>query len=195
MRFGHFEHFFHRGQKDELRQLADYVIGEYFPEFAGDYTGWFGEIVKRTAEMIAGWQAVGFVIHDQDPGRSHRQAVDAAGDGRRSARGIERAGDVDLGPAAGAEDGGKIAMILSKDGWTDLYVCNADGSNLRRLTKSPQDESSPCWSPDGKWICFAAKEKEHRSLCKVSPSDGPIQHIATGGVPSPSEPDWSPDGK
>jgi uncharacterized protein YdiU (UPF0061 family) len=60
IRFGHFEHFFHRGQKDEVRQLADYVIAEYFPEFAGDYTGWFGEVVKRTAEMIAGWQAVGF---------------------------------------------------------------------------------------------------------------------------------------
>jgi uncharacterized protein YdiU (UPF0061 family) len=60
VRFGHFEHFFHRGQKDEVRQLADYVIAEYFPEFAGDYTGWFGEVVKRTAEMIAQWQAVGF---------------------------------------------------------------------------------------------------------------------------------------
>ena len=60
VRFGHFEHFFHRGQKDEVRQLADYVIDEYFPEFAGDYTGWFGEVVKRTAEMIAHWQAVGF---------------------------------------------------------------------------------------------------------------------------------------
>jgi len=54
-------------------------------------------------------------------------------------------------------------MILSKDGWTDLYVCDADGSNLKRLTKSPQDESSPCWSPDGKWICFAA-EKSRRTL-------------------------------
>jgi uncharacterized protein YdiU (UPF0061 family) len=60
IRFGHFEHFFHRGQKDEVRQLADYVIGEYFPEHAGDHAGWFGEVVKRTAEMIAQWQAVGF---------------------------------------------------------------------------------------------------------------------------------------
>jgi uncharacterized protein YdiU (UPF0061 family) len=60
VRFGHFEHFFHRGQKDEVRRLADYVIAEYFPEFVGDYTGWFGEVVKRTADMIARWQAVGF---------------------------------------------------------------------------------------------------------------------------------------
>ena len=86
-------------------------------------------------------------------------------------------------------------MILSKDGWTDLYVSDADGTNLKRLTKSPQDESSPCWSPDGRWICFAAKEKEHRTLCKVSPSGGALQTIGTSGMPSPTEPDWSPDGK
>src|SRR6185369_7412267 len=64
-----------------------------------------------------------------------------------------------------------------------------------RLTKTPQDESSPCWSPDGQWICFASKGAEHRSLSKISASGGSIQSIATGGAPSPSEPDWSPDGK
>jgi uncharacterized protein YdiU (UPF0061 family) len=43
-----------------VRRLADYVIAEYFPEFVGDYAGWFGEVVRRTAQMIAQWQAVGF---------------------------------------------------------------------------------------------------------------------------------------
>jgi uncharacterized protein YdiU (UPF0061 family) len=60
VRFGHFEHFFHRGQKEDVRQLADHVIGEYFPEHVGDYAAWFGEVVRRTAGMIAQWQAVGF---------------------------------------------------------------------------------------------------------------------------------------
>ena len=61
IRFGHFEHFFHRGLKDEVRQLADHVIAEYFPRIAaGDYAAWFGEVVRSTAELIAQWQAVGF---------------------------------------------------------------------------------------------------------------------------------------
>src|ERR1700759_3232037 len=60
VRFGHFEHFFHRGQKAEVKALADYVIAEYFIEFAQDYVGWFGAVVKSTAELIAQWQAVGF---------------------------------------------------------------------------------------------------------------------------------------
>jgi TolB protein len=103
-------------------------------------------------------------------------------------------GGSNMSPAA-SPDGSKVAMILSKDGWTDLYVGDADGTNLKRLTKSPQDESSPCWSPDGKWICFAAKERERRTLCKVPVSGGALQQIATSGMPSPSEPDWSPDGE
>jgi TolB protein len=105
-----------------------------------------------------------------------------------------RYGGSNMSPAA-SPGGSKVAMILSKDGWTDLYVCDADGSGLKRLTKSPQDESSPCWSPDGKWICFAAKERERRTLCKVPASGGALQQIGTSGMPSPSEPDWSPDGK
>ena len=110
-------------------------------------------------------------------------------------RAFARYGGSNISPAV-SPDGSKVAMILSKDGWTDLYVCDADGSDLKRLTKSPQDESSPCWSPDGRWICFAAKEREHRTLCKIPASGGrAAADPATGGMPSPTEPDWSPDGK
>ena len=103
-------------------------------------------------------------------------------------------GGSSMSPAVSPQ-GNKVAMILSKDGWMDLYVADADGKNLKRLTKTPEDESSPCWSPDGKWICFASKIKERRALCKVSVNGGPVQTISVGGLPSPSEPDWSPDGK
>ena len=60
IRFGHFEHFHHAGKPELVRMLADHVIGEYMPGFAGDYAGWFGEVVARTAQLIAAWQAVGF---------------------------------------------------------------------------------------------------------------------------------------
>ena len=105
-----------------------------------------------------------------------------------------RYGGSNISPAA-SPNGSKVAMILSKDGWTDLYVCNSDGTGLKRLTKSPQDESSPCWSPDGRWICYASKDKERRALSKISPEGGEPQRIPTSGVLSPTEPDWSPDGK
>lgn len=92
-------------------------------------------------------------------------------------------------------DGSKVAMILSKSGAVDLYVADLDGSHLRQLTKSKEDESSPCWSPDGQWICFAGKSNERRALWKVPVAGGTLVRIPTSGVSNPSEPDWSPDGK
>jgi TolB protein len=86
-------------------------------------------------------------------------------------------------------------MILSKGGSPDVWVCNADGSNLRQLTATPEDESSPCWSPDGQWIYFATKIHERRVLAKVPAAGGAMQQIPTPGAPNPTEPDWSPDGK
>jgi TolB protein len=97
--------------------------------------------------------------------------------------------------AAVSPDGRHVAMILSKSGSPDVYVCDADGSNLRQLTKTKEDESSPCWSNDGQWVCFAAKIGERRALYKVSVSGGQPQRIPTTGVSNPTEPDWSPDGK
>ncbi|WP_211825373.1 protein adenylyltransferase SelO [Kistimonas asteriae] len=63
VRFGTFEYFYYRNRHAELKQLADFVIAEHFPAFANEadcYERFFREVVKRTAEMIAQWQAVGF---------------------------------------------------------------------------------------------------------------------------------------
>ncbi len=38
----------------------------------------------------------------------------------------------------------------------ELYVCNANGSNVRRLTHNGWNEREPVFSPDGKQICFVS---------------------------------------
>jgi TolB protein len=96
--------------------------------------------------------------------------------------------------AAVSPDGTKVAMILSKGGSPNVYVGNADGTDLKRLTTTSED-SSPCWSPDGQWICFATKINSRRLLAKVPASGGEVQVIKTVGISNPTEPDWSPDGK
>jgi len=97
--------------------------------------------------------------------------------------------------AAVSPDGTRLAMILSRSGSPNVWVCNADGTNFKQLTHSPEDESSPCWSPDGQWICFATKMHERRVLAKVPAGGGAVQRIPTSGVSNPTDPDWSPDGK
>ena len=63
LRFGHFEYFFHHGKKDELNQLADFTLGNYFPaclKAKVPHLAMLTEITIRTAKLIAKWQAVGF---------------------------------------------------------------------------------------------------------------------------------------
>ena len=39
---------------------------------------------------------------------------------------------------------------------------NADGKRVRRLTKHPQYDAGPVWSPDGQKITFMSFRDEHR---------------------------------
>ena len=97
--------------------------------------------------------------------------------------------------AAVSPDGARVAMILSKSGSPEVWLCHPDGSGLKQLTSMPEGASSPCWSPDGRWICFATEIRGRRMLAKVPAGGGEIQRLPTVGVANPSEPDWSPDGK
>jgi uncharacterized protein YdiU (UPF0061 family) len=64
IRFGHFEHFTHSAQDTAaLRQLADFVIDAYYPgcrDTPEPVLALLREVSRRTAELIANWQAVGF---------------------------------------------------------------------------------------------------------------------------------------
>ncbi len=63
VRFGSFEVFFYRKQHEHIRTLADYVLREHYPELQAaekPYLSLLAEVVYRTAELVAHWQAVGF---------------------------------------------------------------------------------------------------------------------------------------
>lgn len=63
IRFGHFEWLAHSGQIDLLKTLCDYVIDRHFPacrETPKPYESLFAEVVRRTAQLMASWQLVGF---------------------------------------------------------------------------------------------------------------------------------------
>ncbi len=65
VRFGHFEFFYHRGMHQHLAPLADHVIDEHFPhlhahERPDRYAAWLGEVIERTAHLMAHWQTLGF---------------------------------------------------------------------------------------------------------------------------------------
>jgi uncharacterized protein YdiU (UPF0061 family) len=64
IRFGHFEHFTHTAEDVAAsRQLADFVIATHYPEcatLAQPYATLLEAVARKTAELMAWWQAVGF---------------------------------------------------------------------------------------------------------------------------------------
>ena len=66
LRFGNFELFSARDDRETLQRLADYAVSALFPELgtagqAETYAALFHEVCRRTALMIAHWMRVGFV--------------------------------------------------------------------------------------------------------------------------------------
>ena len=64
IRFGSFEHWYYNKRHDELKLLADNVIANFYPEFLGagnPYRELLAEVTRRTAHLMAQWQAVGFM--------------------------------------------------------------------------------------------------------------------------------------
>jgi uncharacterized protein YdiU (UPF0061 family) len=64
LRFGHFEHFAHTAADPAaLRKLVHAVIDRYFPmcrDTPQPLFAWLSEVARRTARLMAQWQAVGF---------------------------------------------------------------------------------------------------------------------------------------
>ena len=64
IRFGSFEHWFYNDDKAQLKLLADHVIAQFYPalqQAANPYQALLAEVTRRTAHMVAQWQAVGFM--------------------------------------------------------------------------------------------------------------------------------------
>jgi TolB protein len=90
-------------------------------------------------------------------------------------------------------DGRKIAFATDRDrtdGTSEIYVMNADGSNLVRLTFNDVLDAEPTWSPDGKMIAFHRTVLGHAQVF-VMQADGSNQtritelsRVSFSGFPS-----------
>jgi TolB protein len=57
---------------------------------------------------------------------------------------------------AWSPDGTKMAFMSFRDGNAEIYVMDVNGSNLRRITRHPNIDSTPTWSPAGNQIAFTS---------------------------------------
>src|SRR5438876_3268099 len=97
---------------------------------------------------------------------------------------------------AWSPDGTKIAFVRNED----IYVMNADGSSVQRLTSAttPLGIGQPSWSPDGRQIAFTEARVQPYNLpaIGVMNADGTNLRQLTSCLPGCTDiqPAWSPDG-
>lgn len=71
----------------------------------------------------------------------------------------------------------------------DLYVINADGTGLQRLTTTPGFDITPAWSPDGRRIAFSS-ERDGNSEVYVMDADGSNATNLTRNPANDQSPFW-----
>lgn len=93
---------------------------------------------------------------------------------------------------------GLIAFDSTREGNSEVYVINADGSGQTNLTHNAADDAWPSWSPNGKQIAFFSSRSGWEELY-VMEADGSnvrqISHLAQTNWVYQEPIRWSPDGQ
>ncbi|MCB0254041.1 MAG: PD40 domain-containing protein [Anaerolineae bacterium] len=78
----------------------------------------------------------------------------------------------------------------------EIWVMNADGSNMRRVTGNYEDQSLyPSWSPDGKQLASQEITDEIRIMLQEPVEDAPATNVTASVDGRQWTPAWSPDGR
>ena len=96
---------------------------------------------------------------------------------------------------AWSPDGQTLAVVLTRDGLSQIYLVNAaDGSNLRRLTRSPLIDTEPVFSPDGRSVFFTSDRSGKPQIYQIPVTGGEARRVTFNGDYNIS-PRISPDGQ
>jgi TolB protein len=97
--------------------------------------------------------------------------------------------------------GGQIAYVSGQDGDLDIYLHDLARGMTFNLTRTPQNESQPDWSPDGSQLVFTLEQEGSTDLYIMQVNCPgffaacamPIRRM-TNAPGNDFDPDWSPDG-
>jgi len=86
---------------------------------------------------------------------------------------------------------GKIAFASDREGNFEIYVMNADGGGLTRVTDNVGEDTHPTWSPDGTRLAFVSNRDGNKEIYVVG-ADGGVATRLTTNTAEDFEPAWSP---
>jgi TolB protein len=95
-------------------------------------------------------------------------------------------------------DGSKIAVSYSSISISgssyEIYIMNADGSELHQLTYDSTRNTSPIWSPDGSNIAFVSERDGTEEIYSINPDGTNYKQLTNVPGYVFRTPVWSPDG-
>jgi Tol biopolymer transport system component len=91
-------------------------------------------------------------------------------------------------------DSRRIAFTSNRDDNSEIYLINADGSELTNLTNNPADDQQPNWSPDGKRIAFSSDRDGNQEIYVINADGSEVTRLTNNLAPD-YYPLWSPDGQ
>jgi uncharacterized protein YjdB len=114
--------------------------------------------------------------------------------GRSNLAGLRRA-TADTGSAtdpAISPDGSRVAFVSTRDGNPEVYVMDADGTNLTRVTNDPQPDGRPVFTADGAGIVFQSLRSGKPQIYTAALDGSGTKALTTDSVSQ--TPTVSPDG-
>ncbi len=91
-------------------------------------------------------------------------------------------------------DGAKLLFHTNRDGNMEVYVANADGSNLRNLTRHSGNDAAASWSPDGQQIVFASDREGTYDIYVMDADGSNVRPVYVNSETFDFRPRFSPDG-
>lgn len=91
-------------------------------------------------------------------------------------------------------DGKLMVYSSNRDGDHEIYVADADGKNPKRLTRSPDIDTSPVFNPAGRRIAFVSKRSGTPQIYTMNVDGTDVQRITDEGGDA-ENPAYSPDGR
>ena len=122
--------------------------------------------------------------------RFELQVADADGFGAQT---VLASNEPILSPAW-SPDGRRLAVVLTKDGSSQIYLVAPDGSNAVRLTNSTAIDTEPNFSPDGQSILFTSDRGGSPQIYRVRVDGGQPERLTFEGSYNVS-PHVAPDGR
>ena len=92
-------------------------------------------------------------------------------------------------------DGKKIAFESDRMGYSDIWMCDSDGSNCSQLTNRHGTTATARWSPDGRYLAFESVTQDYYQLGVLELPDGTPHMLTTFPETNNGAPSWSRDGK